>query len=125
MKNRRRILTALAALQLIAVLLLTAVGGFADDGAEWRRAILTILQPTAAILLLMALQTRWPLPAPLMGLAQVVLVIDFAALIGLTAATAMGTIQGDWWLLLSLAVIPMLGLGYLLDQNAAPTRRPD
>ena len=107
----RIVMIVLALLQLVVVVFVAAVGGFADGGTWWERATLMAVQPLAAIGLLVLVFTSRP-AAFFTRLIVGLLAINIAADIIVAAAIVLDISQGDWWLSLVFSVIPVIGLLY-------------
>jgi len=109
----RVLIIILAIVQFLFAGMTGAVGGFADGGELWERAILMGIHPLAAIgLLVMAFVPRIK-PAGL-HIIRALLVINIIADATLAALIYTGVTKGDWRLPLLFAVIPLIGLGYSL-----------
>ena len=107
----RVLIIVLAIIQFLFAGLAGAVGGFADGGEIWERAILMGVHPLAAIgLLVMAFVPRIK-PGGLQVI-RALLAINIIADAALAALIYTGVSRGDWWLPLLFAVIPVIGLGY-------------
>ncbi len=113
----RVLIIILAIVQFLFAGMTGAVGGFADGGELWERAILMGVHPLAAIgLLVMAFVPRIK-PAGLQ-IIRALLAINVLADITLAALIYTGVTKGDWWLPLLFAVIPLIGLGYSFGRRA-------
>ena len=113
----RILIIVLALVQFLLAGFTSAVGGFADGGEIWERAVLMGIHPLAAIgLLVMAFVTRIK-PAGL-KIIQFLLVVNIAADLVLAALIYGGAARGDWWLPLIFSVIPVIGLGYSFGKKA-------
>ena len=107
----RVLIIILAIVQFLFAGFTGAVGGFADGGQWWERAVLMGIHPLAAIgLLVMAFVPR--LKPTGLTIVRLLLALNIAADIALAALIYTGISKGDWWLPLLFAVIPVIGLGY-------------
>ena len=110
----RVLIIVLAIIQFLFAGLTGTVGGFADGGELWERAVLMGIHPLAAIgLLVMAFVPR--LKPGGVKVVQVLLVINIVADLALVGLIYTGATKGDWWLPLLFSVIPVVGLGYSLS----------
>ncbi len=107
----RIIVTVLALVQLVVVVFVAAVGGFADGGTWWERATLMAVQPLAAIGLVVLVFTSRP-AAFFTRLIVGLLAINIAADIIVAVAIVLDISKGDWWFSLVFSVIPVIGLLY-------------
>ena len=109
--DMRVLIIILAVVQFLFAGFTGAVGGFADGGELWERAVLMGIHPLAAIgLLVMAFVPRLK-PAGLQ-IVRALLAINILADVTLSALIYGGVSPGDWWLPLLFAIIPVIGLGY-------------
>ena len=107
----RTLIIILALLQFLLAGFTGAVGGFADGGEIWERAVLMIIHPLAAIgLLVMAFVPG--IKAAGLQVIRALLTVNVIADAALAALIFAGVTRGDWWLPLLFAVIPIIGLGY-------------
>lgn len=107
----RVLIIILAVIQFLFAGLTGAVGGFADGGEIWERAVLMGVHPLAAIgLLVMAFVPR--LKTGGIRVVQFLLIVNIAADLTLALLILGGVTKGDWWLPLLFSVIPVIGLGY-------------
>ena len=107
----RILIIVLALVQFLLAGFTSAVGGFADGGEIWERAVLMGIHPLAAIgLLVMAFVPRLK-PAGLQ-IVRALLVINIIADAALAILIYGGAARGDWWLPLIFSVIPVIGLAY-------------
>ncbi len=104
-------LRVLAVLQIVIVLFVALVASFADGGQWWDRLVLSLLQPVAAILILVLVMQ----PAPSVRLVRAtswILAVQVVASVALSATILTGVSQGDWYLPLIFAVVPLVVLSY-------------
>ena len=107
----RVLIIVLAVIQFLFAGLTGTVGGFADGGELWERAVLMGVHPLAAIgLLVMAFVPR--LKTGGIRVIQFLLIINIVADVALAGLIYTGATKGDWWLPLLFSVIPVIGLGY-------------
>ena len=107
----RIVMIVLALLQLVVVVFVAGVGGFADGGTWWERATLMAVQPIAAIGLVVLVFTSRP-AAFFTRLIVGLLAINIAADIIVALAIVLDISKGDWWFSLVFSVIPVIGLLY-------------
>ena len=103
----------LAALYLAFSGFTASVGAFADGGTIPERILVSLVHPTAAILLLLAVSFSKPIPTGLRRFTLVLLLVAIAADLVLAVLIGQGVVEGDWFLPLVFAVIPVLGVAYL------------
>ena len=114
----RVLIIVLAIIQFLFAGFTGAVGGFADGGEIWERAVLMGIHPLAAIgLLVMAFVPRIK-PAGL-HIIRALLAVNIIADATLAALIYTGATKGDWWLPLLFAAIPVVGLGYSVANGEA------
>ena len=93
----RVLIIILAVIQFLFAGLTGAVGGFADGGEIWERAVLMGVHPLAAIgLLVMAFVPR--LKTGGIRVVQFLLIVNIAADLTLALLILGGVTKGDWWL---------------------------
>lgn len=110
----RVLIIILAIVQFLFAGLTGAVGGFADGGQWWDRAVLMGIHPLAAIgLLVLAFVPR--IKPTGLRIIRSLLALNIAADLALAALIYTGVSNGDWWLPLLFSVIPVVGLGYSLS----------
>ena len=100
----------------IITVLIAMVASFADGGSIGERVLISLLHPLAALGLLgMVISRRLPSTTVryIIGLLAATVVGDLVVV----GAIAGGAIKGDWWLLLILAVVPVLGILYGLFRH--------
>ena len=113
----RVLIIVLAIIQFLFAGLTGTVGGFADGGELWERAVLMGIHPLAAIgLLVMAFVPRIK-PAG-QHIIRALLAVNIIADATLAALIYGGVTKGDWWLPLLFSVIPVIGLGYSFGRKA-------
>ena len=115
----RRVVFALAVLQVIVAGFFALVGSFADGGTMWERLLLVVLQPLAALGLLFLVTVSRP-AIPVILVAVALLAATVVADGALAWNIARGATKGDWELPVVWALIPAVGLVYTL----AMLRRP-
>ena len=104
----------LAALHLVFTGLTGMVGLFADGGTPWERILVSGVHPLAAAALLLVLIA--PLSARKWSVWVVVLLLLVSILgdVAIYMAMSSGAIKGDAELAIAFAVVPVLGVLYLL-----------
>ena len=105
-------LMALVALQFMAVVLVSAVGLFADGGDFFERALFAAVHPLAAAALAATLALENP-ARRLVILALALALANIAADAYISLAIFTGAIRGDAWLPMAFAVIPTAAGAYL------------
>lgn len=104
---------ALATLHLLLALGGVFVGSFADGGDGWNRYVIVVVHPVAAVALLAVVAWR-EAPSPLFGTLVALVLAGVVADAVVAAAIGIGAIKGDWWLPLVFAVVPVIGLAFVL-----------
>ena len=119
----RVLMHVLAILQMLFTAFTAMVGAFADEGSPGERLLLVVVQPLAAVgLLVFMFSPR--LSVAMVRIIVLALVVNVIADIVLAALIALGSVKGDWELPLVFAVIPALGIVYALKQTGLRAR-PD
>ena len=113
MATFRRVVFVLAVAQMGVAVLLALVGSFADGGTMWERLLLVVLHPLAALSLLFLLSAPRA-GVPVIAIVASLLTATVVADIALSWSIAQGTLKGDWELPLVLAVLPGIGLIYVV-----------
>ena len=113
------ILTILVSIQMVLALFLVGVANFADGGTWWERGFLSVLHPLAVALLLAALLAGHQGSSRLSRTAIGVLGVYIAGAVGISIAILTGLSKGDWFLSLVLAIVPFVGLAYLLTDRVS------
>ena len=113
MKHMRTPMIILAAIHVAFTVFTAMVGAFADGGSIPERILVSLVHPVAAILLLVAVSSSKPF-ARLRRATLAVVLIAVAADIVLAVLIGQGAVKGDWGLPLVFAVVPVLGLAYML-----------
>ena len=115
----RRVVFALAVLQVIVAGFFALVGSFADGGTMWERLLLVVLQPLAALGLLFLVTVSRP-AIPVILVAVALLAATVVADGALAWNIARGATKGDWELPVVWALIPAVGLVYTLAMLKRP-----
>ena len=105
----RIFLIILAVLQFLFAGFAGTVGGFADGGEIWERAVLMGIHPLAAIGLLVLAVVPGLKPGGA-RIVQFLLALNIVADAVLAALIYSGVTKGDWWLPLLFSIIPLIGL---------------
>ena len=104
----------LAVLYLAFSAFTALVGAFANGGTIPERILISLIHPTAAILLLMAVVSfSKPISTGLHRFTLVLLLVAIAADLTLAVVIGVGVVKGDWFLPLVFAVVPVIGVAYL------------
>ena len=109
----RRVVLVLTVVQMVIAAFLALVGAFADGGTIWERLLLVVLHPLAALSLLFLVSSPRA-AAPVTAAVALVLTATVVADVALSWIIAQGTLKGDWELPLVLAVLPAIGLVYVV-----------
>lgn len=119
MKAFRWIMVVLTALYALFAGLTAAVGLFADGGTIWERILVSGIHPLGAVALLFLVwrPRRRIGPGAVVALALVVLSVigDGALFVAITA----GVISGDAVLAVAFALVPLLGIVYVISGLAS------
>lgn len=118
-KMAGRVLTVLVSIQMVLALFLVGIANFADGGTWWERGFLSVLHPLAVALLLAALLVGHQGSSRLSRMAIGVLGVYIAGAVGISIAILSGLSKGDWFLSLVLAIVPVVGLAYLLTSRVS------
>lgn len=118
MKSLRVPMIVLAVLHLAFAALTALVGAFADGGTIPERILVSLVHPVAAILLLVAVVPSKPVRRGLRVTTLALLLVAIAADIVLAVLIGQGAVKGDWSLPLVFAVVPVIGVAYLLARGA-------
>ena len=125
MKTFRWIMIALAALYALFAALTAAVGLFADGGTIWERVLISGIHPLGALaLLFLVSRARGPIgPGAAAALALVVLSVigDAAIFVAITTSV----IPGDAGLAVAFALVPLLGIAYVIISLLTAGNIPD
>jgi len=103
----------LAVVQVLFVGMTAYAGAFADGDQWWEYATVVLLQPLAAIGLLVLVITSQPTKALITATAGLLLLTIAADTLS-ALAILFGITRGDWWLPAVSSVIPVIALGYCL-----------
>ena len=109
---------ALAIVQLVLTGFTALVGGFADGGSVWERALIMVVHPSAAIALLVMVLTPPADAKRATRVAVVLLLVSIAGDAAVYVAISQGAIKGDKSLAFMFAIIPIIGVVYGLTQGA-------
>ena len=115
-------LMALVALQFMAVVLVSAVGLFADGGDFFERALFAAVHPLAAAALAAALALENP-DRRIVILALAFTLANIAADAYISFSIFTGAILGDAWLPMAFAVIPAASGAYIWARFERNRRR--
>ena len=113
MNSLRVPLIILAVVQAVLAAWGLGLSLFADGGVWWERIPLVLLHPLAVIALLGLLLSGRPTPR-LAGIALTLLLLSIIGSLALSGMIVVGSTNGDWWLPLVWAVIPLLSLPYAI-----------
>ena len=112
----------LSALHLVFTGLTGMVGLFADGGTPWERILISGVHPLAAAALLLVLiaplsARKWPV-----WVVVLLLLVSISGDVAIYIAMSRGVIKGDAELAIVFAVVPVLGVVYLLARAIGPGR---
>ena len=113
----------LAALHLAFALLVAATASFANGGTIPERILLSLVHPIAAILLLVVVVSSKPLTSRL-KLKRITLTLLSVNIVGdivIGGLIGQGVLKGDWFLPLVFAIVPLIGLAYLIKAPVTTT----
>lgn len=120
MRNLRIPMIILAAIHVAFTGLTAVVGTFSGEGTIFERLLVSLIHPVAAILLLVVVSSSKALARKLLGATLALLLVAVAADIALAVLIGQGAVKGDWALPLVFAVVPVLGLAYILTVIRKP-----
>ena len=113
MKKLRIPMIILAAIHVAFTGFTAMVGMFADGGTVFERILVSLINPVAAILLLVVVSSPKALARKLRRATVALLLVAVAADIALAVLIGQGVVKGDWELPLVFAVVPAVGLAYI------------
>lgn len=114
MKIFRWIMVVLAALYAIFAWLTAGVGLFADGGTLWERVLISGIHPLGAVALLYLVARPLGRIGPGSAVALALVVLSIIGDGAVFVAIATGLIPGDAGLPLVFALVPTLGIVYLI-----------
>lgn len=117
MKGFRIAMTILASLHLAWSVLIALVANFADGGSVPERLLLGAVHPLAAVLLLYVVVSSERLSPLIRRIALAMLLVSIAGDIVVAVLISQGTLRGDWPLPLTFAVVPAIGLVYIVRRR--------
>ena len=120
MKGFRIAMTILASLHLAWSVLIALVANFADGGSVPERLLLGAVHPLAAVLLLYVVVSSERLSPLIRRIALAMLLVSIAGDIVVAVLISQGTLRGDWSLPLTFAVVPLIGLLYIVRRHQGP-----
>ena len=112
MKTLRVVMIVLAIVQMVLAGFTALVGGFADGGSLWERALIMVVHPVAALALLAMVLTSPLAPKWLTHVAVILLLVSIPGDVAAYVAISEGNIKGDKSLAFSFAIIPVIGVVY-------------
>lgn len=122
MKALRVTMVILASLHLAWSALTALVANFADGGSAPERLLLSAVHPLAAVLLLYVAVSSERISPLIRRITLAMLLVSIAGDIVVAVLIGQGTLQGDWSLPLTFAVVPVIGLVYIVRRRYV---RPD
>ncbi len=120
MMGFRIVMVILASLHLAWSVLIALVANFADGGSAPERLLLGAVHPLAAALLLYAVVSSERLSPLIRRITLAMLSVSIAGDIVAAVLISQGTLRGDWSLPLTFAVVPLIGLMYLVRRRQGP-----
>ena len=100
---------------------LTALGAsFADGGSGPERLLLSAVHPLAAVLLLYVVVSSEQLSPLIRRTTLAMLSLSIGGDILAAVLIGHGTLRGDWQLPLTFAVVPVIGLVYIVRRRHGP-----
>ena len=121
MRMLRIVMMGLAILQLALAVFIGLTSSFADGGTILERLLLGVIQPAAAILLLLMVLKVQALTKKLKYWALTLLLVNVAGDIAVAASISSGVTKGDWALPLVFSIVPAIGLIYGLTLTTKET----
>ena len=115
----------LASLHLAWSAMIALVANFADGGSGLERFLLGAVHPLAALLLLYAVVSSERPGLLIRRITLAMLSVSIGGDILVAVLIGLGTIRGDWPLPLTFAVVPVLGLVYLIRRGYTYTGPAD
>lgn len=119
MRGTKVAMVVLASLHLGWSVLIALVASFADGGSAPERFLLSAVHPLAALLLLYYLVSSARSSLLMRRLTWAMLSVSIGGDILMAVLIGQGTIRGDWPLPLTFAVVPLIGLVYIIRQGDA------
>ena len=121
MKALRVMIVVLASVHLGWTALTALVANFADGGSVPERLLLSVVHPVAALLLVYVVAFSEQLGSWPWRITMMMLPISIGADILTALLIGQGVLRGDWSLPLTFAVVPAIGLVYIIwRRNAQP-----
>ena len=119
MRGTKVVMVILASLHLGWSALIAMVASFADGGSAPERLLLSAVHPLAALLLLYYVVSSARSSLLIRRLTWAMLSVSIGGDILMAILIGQGTIRGDWLLPLTFAVVPVVGLAYIIRQGDA------
>ena len=117
MTGLRVVMTILASLHLGWSALTALVANFADGGSVPERLLLSAVHPLAAVLLLYAVVSSGR-PSQLIRITTLAMLsVSIVGDVLVAVLISQGTLRGDWSLPLTFAVVPVIGLLYIVRRR--------
>ncbi|MCY4622504.1 MAG: hypothetical protein OXD34_11830 [bacterium] len=117
MSGTKVVMVILASLHLGWSALIALVGSFADGGSALERLLLSAVHPLAAVLLFYLVVSSARVSPLIRNTALAMLVLSIGGDILVAILIGQGTLRGDWSLPLTFAVIPVIGLVYIIRRR--------
>ena len=124
MKVVHSVAVVLAAIHLAFTVLTAMVGLFANGGTLWERILISGVHPLAAASLLAVLATPLAASKRLVWAAVLLLLASVLGDAAAYIAISRGVIKGDAELLIAFAVVPVLGVIYLIPYSFVARPKP-
>ncbi len=119
MGGTKVVMVVLASLHLGWSALIALVANFADGGSAPERLLLGAVHPLAALLLLYAVVSSARSSLLIRRITWAMLSVSIGGDILMAVLIGQGTIRGDWPLPLTFAVVPVIGLVYMIRRDDA------
>ena len=119
MSGTKVVMVVLASLHLGWSAVIALVANFADGGSGLERLLLGAVHPLAALLLLYAVVSSARSSLLVRRVTLAMLLVSIGGDILVAVLIGQGTLRGDWPLPLTFAVVPVIGLVYLIRRGDA------
>lgn len=119
MKAFRWIMVALTALYALFAGFTAAVGLFADGGTVWERILVSGIHPLGAVALLFLVWRPRGRVGSGAAVALALVVLSIIGDVAVFAAITTGVIPGDAGLAVAFALVPLLGIAYVIAALAS------
>ncbi len=114
MKAFRWIMVVLTTIYALFAGFTAAVGLFADGGTIWERVLISGIHPLGAVALLFLVWRPRGRIGPGAVVALALVLLSFIGDVALFVAITTGVIRGDAGLAVAFALVPLLGIAYVI-----------